>query len=127
MEWIDIASIVFVCVTMNHLGLITAIESVIKNRLPILNCPKCCTFWSVLLYGLTANHFEEILELLAISFLASYIAIWLELFEGFIDTLFLKLYGKIYNTSDDAITSDSNGGNQASSMPELRQQSEKKH
>lgn len=127
MDWIDIASIVFVCVTMNHLGLITAIESVIKNRLPILNCPKCCTFWSVLLYGLIANHFVEIHELLAISFLASYIAIWLELFEGFIDTLFLKLYGKIYNTSDNAITSDSNGGNQASSMPELRQQSEKKY
>ena len=26
MNWIDIASIVFVCVTMNHLGLIKAIE-----------------------------------------------------------------------------------------------------
>ena len=126
MDWIDIASIVFVCVTMNHLGLITAIESVIKNRLPILNCPKCCTFWSVLLYGLTANHFEEILELLAISFLASYIAIWLELFEGFIDTLFLKLYGKIYNTSDNAPATNPDEDNSASTMPKLYQNYKKR-
>ena len=117
MDWIDIASIVFVCVTMNHLGLITAIESVIKNRLPILNCPKCCTFWSVLLYGLTANHFVEIHELLAISFLASYIALWLELFESLIDTLYLRLYEITSGYNHNEATTSPDDGDSASTMP----------
>jgi hypothetical protein len=119
MNWIDIASIVFVCVTMNHLGLITAIESVIKNRLPILNCPKCCTFWGVLLYGLAANHFEEILELLAISFLASYIALWLELFESLIDTLYLRLYEIASGYNHNEATTSPDDSDSASTLPKL--------
>ena len=99
MDWIDIASIVFVSVTMNHLGLIAAIEAVIKHKLPIVNCPKCLTCWSVLAYMVVTAH--SIVTSLAISFLASYIAIWLELFEGFIDSLYMKLYEKIYSDTDD--------------------------
>lgn len=120
MDWIDTASIVFVCVTMNHLGLVAAIEGVIKNRLPILNCPKCCTFWSVLLYGLATNHFEEILELLAVSLLASYIALWLELSEGYIDTLYLKLYGKITSeNNNNEVAADIGSGDTTDPVPEL--------
>lgn len=37
---------------------------------------------------------------LVISSIASYAAIWLELFEGYIDTLYKKLYDKIYPTTD---------------------------
>ena len=121
--WIDIASIVFVCVTANHLGLIKAIESVIKcYHLPIISCPKCFTFWSVLLYcsvgcGCVAT------TTLAISFLASYSAIWLELFEGFIDTLYMKCYEKIYpDTADDTASADADNGNPAGSVSELWQQ-----
>jgi len=40
--------------------------------------------------------------MLATSFLASYMAIWLELFEGYTDTLYAKLYDKIYSTADTA-------------------------
>lgn len=97
--WIGIAGILFVCVTANHLGLVKAIEDISKMEIPIINCPKCFTFWSVLAYsvyyGLPA------IEMLAISFLCSYLAIWLELLEGYIDTLYMKLYEKIYrNTAD---------------------------
>ena len=99
MNWIDIAGIVFVCVTMNHLGLITAIEGVIKYQLPILNCPKCLTCWSVLAYMVITA--QDIITSLAVSFLASYIALWLELFEGYIDTIYNKVYEKIYTTSGD--------------------------
>lgn len=118
MDWIDIASIVFVCVTMNHLGLIAAIEVVIKHKLPIINCPKCLTCWSVLAYMVITTH--DIITSLAVSFLASYIALWLELLEGFIDTLYLKLYGKITEAdNDNEATTSADDGNTAGTMPEL--------
>ena len=112
--WIDIASIVFVCVTMNHLGLIGKIESIVEAKLPILNCPKCASFWLTLTYLVAVD--EMVTKTLAVSFLASYSAIWFELLEGFIDTLYLKLYGKIYTTSYDTPASDPNGGHSASSV-----------
>lgn len=117
MSLIDIASIVFVCVTMNHLGLVKAIEEFYDCELRVINCPKCSTFWSVLAYGLVCR--SGITTTLAISFLASYTAIWLELFEGFIDTLYMKLYDKIYETSDDTPAADTDGSHSAGSVSEL--------
>ena len=117
MELIDIAGIVFICVTMNHLGLIGAVEDVIHRKLWIVDCPKCSTFWSVLAY--TAITTQDIITPLAISFLSSYIALWLELLEGFIDTLYLNLYEQIYNTSDNAPATDPDEGNSAGSVPKL--------
>ena len=97
---LDIASIVFACVTANHLGLIKAVEGTIGYKLPILNCPKCSTFWVTLTYSVTTC--EEATKMFAISFLASYMAIWFELFEGYIDTLYNKIYDKIYSATDRA-------------------------
>ena len=99
MNWIDIASIVFVCVTANHLGLIKAIETVINHHLPIISCPKCLTFWLTLTYQLVTGCHP--LTSLAISFLCSYLAIWLELFEGIIDSLYNRIYEKIYTEPTD--------------------------
>lgn len=95
MNWIDVASVVFVCVTMNHLGLVGAIERLLGRRLPIINCVKCSTFWSVLAYGLWSVGFSDFPLTLATSFLASYVAIWLELLEAYIDTKYLKIYETI--------------------------------
>ena len=118
MDWIDIAGIVFICVTANHLGLISAIEGVIKHQLPIVNCPKCLTCWSVLAYLVITAH--DIITSLAISFLASYVALWLELLEGYIDTLYLKLYGKITSAdSYNEATASADDGNSASTLPKL--------
>lgn len=104
MNWIDIACIVFICVTANHLELVSTIERIIKAKLWIVDCPKCLTFWVTLFYGChsIATHTTEagIITVFAISFLASYAAIWLELIEGFIDTLYEKLYDTIYPTED---------------------------
>lgn len=119
MNWMDIAGIVFVCVTMNHLGLVKAIEKEIEKTLPIINCPKCSVFWAVFLYTSFAT--KHLIMSLAISFLASYMALWLELFEGYIDTLYLKLYGKIYNTTDDTASADPDNGHSASTVPKLQQ------
>lgn len=99
-QWIDIAGIVFVCTAANHLGLIQAVETVIHRRLPIVSCVKCLTFWAVLVYELWRVGFSDIPTVLAISFLSAWSAIWLDLFMGIIDKLYLKIYGKIYPTAN---------------------------
>lgn len=116
MNWTDIASIVFVSVTVNHLGLIGKLEEML-GKLPILDCPKCLTFWSVIVYELWCVGFSDIPTMLAISFLASYAAIWLELFEGYIDTLYLRLYDKIYDTKDNTLTAADFDGDTTGTMP----------
>lgn len=98
--WTDIATIVFVWVTANHLGLIGAFEKATGLTLWVANCPKCASWWSVMLYMLLLSH--DIGTSLAVSFLASYMAIWLELLEGWIDTLYNRLYDKIYKCEADA-------------------------
>lgn len=119
MNWIDIASIVIVCVTANHLGLVKAIEDTMHRDLKIINCPKCFSFWSVLAYSVITSC--ETIPSLAISFICSYLAIWLELFEGFIDTLYNKVYEKIYtNASDDEATADTDDGDTTSTVSDVR-------
>ena len=116
---IDVASIVFVCVTVNHLGLISAIEEVTGKKLPIVNCPKCLTFWITMGYccdQVTAYSVSWAITILATSFLASYSALWLELLEGYIDTLYIKIYEKIYNSAADTPASDTDNGHSAGSV-----------
>lgn len=122
MNWFNVLMIVFSATAANHLGLVAAAEGVIRYRLPVLNCPKCATFWLVLAYGFgceiyfTATHhfvdandmvaclFEHILELFAAAFLSAWSAIWLDLVMGIIDQLYIKIYDTIYSTADNADT-----------------------
>ena len=102
----DIAAIVFFCTAVNHLGLIKAIERVIRHRLPVVNCPKCLTFWSMIACGVAEENsslftLHSSLRLLAISLLCSYLAIWLELLMYAIDTLYNRIYVKIENVSQE--------------------------
>ncbi len=104
MDWMGIAAIVFVCTAVNHLGLIVAIERVIRHRLPVVNCPKCLTCWSVFAYGIATAPYvslQIVARLLAISLLCSYLAIWLELLMYAIDTLYNRIYVKIENISQE--------------------------
>lgn len=107
MEWNEVAMIVFSCVTANHLGLVAAIEGVIRHRLPIVNCGRCFSFWSVMIYGcLTSIHLfgdiHEMVGIVAASFLSAYAATWLQLLFAFIDKQYNRIYGKIYPTADTA-------------------------
>ena len=114
MNWMDIACIVFACTTVNHLGLIGAAIGVFfkkRRTLPILSCPKCLTWWTLMAYGtfLMATHrygvdLSDVIRWLAISFLASYFALWLELAEGGIDKLYDYIYVKIYPAADTSDT-----------------------
>lgn len=96
--WTDIAMIVFICTTANHLGLIGAIEETLHVKLPIINCAKCFTMWATFSYTIKYG----LIDSLAISFLASYTAVWLELAEGVIDKLYSMIYDKVYSTEGEA-------------------------
>lgn len=101
MDWMDIAGLVFACTAANHLGLIGAIQAVARcNRLPVISCVKCFSFWTVLIYCLVGG--LDVIASLAISFLCAWSAIWLDLFMGIIDKLYLRIYGKIYSAADSA-------------------------
>ena len=105
----DIAGIVFVCTAANHIGPIPDIEAFLRRKLPVVGCIKCLTFWSVLVYGLSccgtvAAAIEAAPRLLAISFLCAWASIWLDLFMGIIDHLYLIIYEQIYSATNPADT-----------------------
>ncbi len=106
MYWIDIAAVVIFSTAVNHLGLIRAIERVVHHKLPIVNCPKCLSFWSTFAYGVSGDGITAALpsvlpRLLAISILCSYLAIWLQLLMYAIDTLYNKIYGILEDNQED--------------------------
>ena len=106
MNWLDVLMIVFSATAANHLGLVAVAESVVRHRLPVLNCPKCAAFWLILIYGCSvccdsiAALPPTIPEVLAVSFLSAWSAIWLDLLMGIIDQLYIKVYDTIYPTTD---------------------------
>ena len=105
MDWLNDLMITFSVVAANHLGLVAAIERTVKHRLPIVNCPKCMAFWTVLAYGIATVPVVSTagaISAVAVALLAAWAAIWLELAMGFIDQLYLKLYEQIYPTADTA-------------------------
>lgn len=106
MDWTSSALILFSCTAVNHLGLVDAVEKVVRHRLPVVDCPKCLTFWSVVTYGVlsgdgpTANP-SALPWLVSSALLCAYLAIWLELLMYAIDTLYDRIYGKIKEYEED--------------------------
>lgn len=103
---LDVAAVIISAVLVNYLGLIEAVEKVIRHKLPILDCPRCLTFWSVLLW-LVINSTWHIAIIVATSFLASYLANWIELIFGLLDKLYEYIYKKNYPT--EAYTKEGDG------------------
>ena len=115
---VDVASIVFAAVCANHLGLVGAIEKILRAKLPIANCAKCLSFWCVMAYCLMGG--VSVIHALATSFLASYAAIWAELLMGLTDRLYEHIYDKIYSTegaADISHPTDGDASNPTSTMP----------
>ena len=105
MSWLDVLMIVFSATAANHLGLVAAAESVVRHRLPVLNCTKCAAFWSVIVYGIAVANsslftLHSSLQILAAAFLSAWSAIWLDLLMGIIDKLYTKLYDTFYPATD---------------------------
>ena len=121
MNWLDVLMIVFSATAANHLDLVAAAESIIHHRLPILNCPKCAAFWSVIVYGVAVANFSLFtvhfyLTLFAAAFLSAWSAVWLDLLMGIIDKLYIKVYDKIYPTTD---TTDTDALNTADTVSDV--------
>jgi len=94
MNWNDIAMIMVSCTLANHMGLIEAVESVIKHKLPIINCCKCASFWCVLIYCLITT--RSVIPSVAVSFLFAYLAVWFELGLGLLDNLYNRIYESVF-------------------------------
>ena len=94
----DVAMILFSCVAANHLGLVHAIEEITDRELPIVNCPRCFSFWCVLFYMIFVSH--SIIMSVATSFLCAALAPWVKLFMGLSDKIYNDLYDKIFATTD---------------------------
>ena len=123
MNWLDVLMIVFSATAANHLGLVAAAESVVRHRLPILNCPKCAAFWSVIVYGIAVANsslftLHSSLQILTAAFLSAWSAIWLDLLMGIIDQLYIKLYDKIYPTTDTPDTDAISTADPVSDVPD---------
>lgn len=102
MYWCDVALWVLSVTLANHLGLVEAIEKTIKHSIPIVNCSKCASFWTVLVYSFIVG--KSFIVTLAVSFCCSYVALWVELLCGCIDTLYNKCYESIYSEKTDTTT-----------------------
>ncbi len=97
---VDVAMIVLSAVLANHLELIEAVEKVIRHEIPIVNCSKCLTFWSVLAYMLLTGH--AVIACIATSFLCAWVATWIELLLGIIDHFYLRIYENFYSETTNA-------------------------
>lgn len=123
---VDVAAVTLAAVLANHMGLIEAIERVVRHKLPIINCSRCLTFWSVLICLVccrsTATSWPVIV---ATSFLAAYAAMWLELLFGIIDKQYDKIYEKTYPEADKEAAEAGAGATHAESaeagLSELRE------
>ena len=96
MTWIEVAAITTSCVMSIHMGLVDAVlkfYGMEDKDIPIIRCPKCLTFWSVLLFLVLTRH--NVILSLATSFLASYIGIWLDLILGIMDEWYEDIYNRI--------------------------------
>lgn len=92
--WSDIVMIMMSCVMANHLGLIEAIEKSINHKIPILNCPKCASFWLTLAYCVLIT--KDVIMSFAISFLMAMVALFFDIILGLIDNLYYKVYEWVY-------------------------------
>jgi hypothetical protein len=139
MNLLEIACIVFSCVAASHLELVAAIEKILHRRLPIVSCPKCCTFWAVIIAEgccdtaaymtgeaaymtgeaayVAGEAIATAVKAVATAFAAAWAAAWVELAMGAIDRLYLMAYGKIYAATDTA-DADTDGADDA--LPDVR-------
>lgn len=119
---LDVATalcLMFAFTAANHLGLVSKLESIIGHTIPIINCPKCSTFWSTLIYMLVVSH--DIIGGIAMSFFFAYLAIWLELAMGVADCLYMDIYEKIVSrTAPSKTATGAKGSNTPSPLSGVR-------
>ena len=86
------------CVLFIQMGLSAAVQKIFKINIDFLICPKCFTFWVTLITLLIMGY--GIIESVSISFISSYLALWLSLLYDYLATLYNQLYEYISKTQD---------------------------
>ena len=87
------------CVLFVQMGLSEAVQKTLRFKSRIFSCPKCLTFWSVLLWNLA--HGTPVIASVASSFLLSYAALWAALILDGLSVLYNSLYDAITETTQD--------------------------
>lgn len=89
----EAATVLTCSVLFIGMGLAGEIQRTAGVSLRILNCPKCLTFWATLAALLISRH--PILLSVAVSFITSYLAMWLTLGYDALTILYNRLYEEI--------------------------------
>ena len=97
--WKDALLLTVSVVLFVQMGLSEAIQSVLRFKSRVLSCPRCTSFWTVLVWSLL--HRNGLLPSVAASFLCSYLSLWLALAYDAVAVIYNKAYGKI-STKDTA-------------------------
>lgn len=106
---INAIMVMLICTLANHMGLVSAIEERVGFKLLVLDCVKCSVFWTTLAAGVFSE--RAVLIPAVMAFIYSYLALWLELLLCWVDSLYLKCYGKIVsNTGPDTSAADAPSG-----------------
>lgn len=108
MDYLAVICIMLICVLANHLGLIAAAEKVTHVRLYVINCCKCFTFWFTVIYLVMMG--GNVIQALAVSFCAAYLAIWLDLLCGIIDKQYDNIFETYFGGSEDSAGAENEAG-----------------
>ena len=123
---VELVSILFACTSAKYLGLTEELENVLDIRLKVLECAKCLTFWTSLLFLLTFGN-DGLIVSLAVSFLNAWLAVWLEMLMGYVGTLYDKVYEKIYpSTADDDTDTADDESRAGGQLPYMHEDEEKR-
>ena len=119
--WKEAAAITASCVLFIGMGLEAEVERILSCRFRILSCPKCLTFWSVLLFGVITGH--GAIEVVSVSFLSAYAALWLTLLCDALTNIYNTIYETITKTEGDTTDTDEASPQDAAAegaeMPEM--------
>ena len=108
-----VAAITLCCTLFVSMGLSDAIQEVIDTHIAPLSCPRCLSFWAVLVYSLATS--RGIVASVAAAFICAYIAMWMTLLFDYITTIYNRLYDKI-NQTDTQTRQDNTPADQVSKM-----------
>jgi len=119
MDIAAVFSLMFAFTAANHLGLIAKVEEIAGRSLPVLNCPRCASFWGSFVFLLVTR--QNIIGAAAMSFLVAYLAIWLELVMCIVDFYYAKVYEKfVSGSATDTTASDADNGGSDSRLSNVR-------
>ena len=90
---LEAALITLSCVLFVQMGLADAVCDTLRIKARVITCPKCATFWTCLIWTICRGN--GVLWSVAVSFVSSYLALWLALLYDALAALYNDLYATI--------------------------------